>query len=148
MRSIVATETGVSEEEAQALVMANADDEAKVSELADLLASGDLDRSESALDLLGGSVADAWDDLSQADRCAILGQFVSAVRVRRSTTHRGRVHGGGPFDSARVTIVWRWASLAKAALGIWDLMSESEKAEAHEAVLATLTDAERYGQAS
>jgi DNA invertase Pin-like site-specific DNA recombinase len=170
MRSIVATETGVSEEEAQALVVANADDEAKVSELADLLASGDLDpsayakatkrlrsaiegrqaelaslRSGTALDLLGGSVADSWDDLTPADRVAILGTFVKAVRVKRSTTHRGRVHGGGPFDSARVRIVWRWASLATAALGVWDAMSEAEQEAAHEAVLATLTDDERYG---
>lgn len=169
MRSIVTAEAGVSEEEAQALVRANAADEAKVSELADLLASGDLDpaayakatkrlrsaieerqaqlaslRSGTVLDLLGGSVVESWDTLPQADRAAILRQFVTAVRVRRSTTRRGRVHGGGPFDSARVRIVWRWGSLAKAALGVWDAMSQDEQEAAHEATMATLTDAERY----
>jgi site-specific DNA recombinase len=173
MRSIVAAEAGVSEEEAQALVMANADDEAKVSELADLVADGDLDpsayakatkkiraaiedrqgqlaslRSGTALDLLGGSVVDSWDNLAQPDRVAILGQFVTAVRVRRSTAKRGRAHGGGAFDTARIRIVWRWGSLAKAALGIWDAMTEEEREEAHEAMLATLTDAERYGPAA
>lgn len=168
MRSIVAAETGVSEEEAQALVTANAADEVKVTELADLLASGDLDpsayakatkrlravieerqaqlaslRSGSALDLLGGSVADSWEELSHADRLAVLGQFVKAVRVRRSTTHRGRIHGGGPFDSARITIVWRWDSLAKAATGIWDAMSGAEKQQAVDRDNESLTPAER-----
>jgi hypothetical protein len=157
MRSIVTAEQGVSENEAQALVTANAADEAKVTKLADLLTDGSLDptayahatkklraaieqrqatlaslRSGTALDLLGGSVAESWDSLDQPDRAAILGQFVTSVRVRRSTTRRGRAHGGGAFDSGRVRFAWRYPALAKAAIGLWEAMTDEEKQAAQE----------------
>lgn len=171
MRRAVAHEIGESAKEAQTLVSANATDEAKVSQLADLLADGSLDpasyakatkklraaieerqaklvtlRSGSVLDLLGGSVADRWDTLSQADRVAILRVFVSAVYVRRSPTRRGRVHGGGPFDKDRVNFVLNLGTWAEASQGLWEAMTEEEREAEYERHLASLTDEERFAE--
>jgi hypothetical protein len=172
MRRIVAAETGVSEEEAQQLVAANAADEAKLTTLADLVADGSLEpadyakatkrlraaieerlatiaslQSGTVLDLLGGSVAESWPTLTQTERAALLGQFVKGVHVRRSAAKRGHVRGGGPFNTARVSFDWKYPALAKAAAGLWAEMTDEEREASWERSQATLTDDERYGRA-
>jgi len=140
------------------IVQENATDERKLSELSDMLADGDLDRSayvkqskrlhdriearhsqlagiqgQSALDRLGGHVAERWDEMSADDKRSIVTTFAPIIKVRPATRY------GNTFDTRRLWWGWRYSALAKAAEGIepTDEELEANRALDHEEAAAS-----------
>jgi hypothetical protein len=69
-------------------------------------------RGQSALDRLGGQVADHWQTMSADDKRLITLSVVSDIQVSRSTRR-----GSNVFDDTRVCIVWRLSEQAMQVIG-------------------------------
>jgi len=108
--------------------------EARLSQIAAL-------RGHSALDRLGGQVAQQWGSMTSDEQRAVFLTLITKIRVKRATHH-----GSNRFDPTRLRFVWQFATLAQAAAGLWDAMTDEEKSQALEADNALLTDEERYGE--
>jgi hypothetical protein len=78
--------------------------------------------------------------MSADGKRAVVATFVPTVKVKRSTKY------GNRLDPDRLSVTWRFSEMAKASVGLWDAMTDDEKEQAIEAINATLTDEERYGQ--
>jgi site-specific DNA recombinase len=61
----------------------------------------------SALDRLGGQVAETWDTMSTSDRSLIIRSLIEKIIV-----HPARVRGRNAFDPLRVDIKWRYDVVA------------------------------------
>jgi len=134
-RDIIRAEGARDSDEVRRIVAENAADEQRRNELGDMLADGDIDRAsyvkqtrriserieaghaqlagiqgQSALDRLGGSVRDRWDEISADDRRSIVATFAPVIKVKPATRH------GNTFDSDRLDIQWRWDAI-KECLG-------------------------------
>ena len=85
-----------------------------------------------------------WDAADINAKRTALAHSIARIEVAKVGEIRNR------FDPSRVHIVWKWNfyELAKASLREWDAMSSEERQAAWDADQATLTDAERYGQAA
>ena len=99
-------------------------------------------RGHSALDRLGGQVAQQWESMTTDEQRAVFLTLVTKIRVKPATHY-----GSKQFDPKRLRFVWRFAALAQAAAGLWDAMTDEEKDQELETANASLTDEERYGQA-
>ena len=142
LRAVIAGEEGEEQAEAQRLVTENAADERMLSRLDDDYADEAIPRStylrqsqrlrsrvddrharlaamrgRSALDRLGGHVAERWPEMTAEDRRSIVLSLVSGIDLRRSA-----VLGGAKFDMSRLAFRWRFDALARIA----DRIPESE----------------------
>ncbi len=94
-----------------------------------------------------GSRADLegwWNAADINAKRTALAHSIARIEIAKIGEIRNR------FDPNRVHIVWKWNmyELAKASLREWDAMTDEERQAAWEADQATLTDAERFGEAS
>ncbi len=85
-----------------------------------------------------------WNAADINTKRTALAHSIARIKIAKVGEIRNR------FDPNRVHIVWKWNlyELAKASLREWDAMTDEERQAAWEADQATLTDAERYGEAS
>jgi hypothetical protein len=60
-------------------------------------------RGQSALDRLGGDIADNWEEMSAADR-----RLVVQALVESGAVFRAKVQGSNRFDRKRLSIFWRY----------------------------------------
>ncbi len=70
-------------------------------------------RGQGVLGKVSGSVVEAWADMSNDERRAVLLALVSSVTVRRYVPRKGRF--GGRFDPTRLVIHWNYDGLARIA---------------------------------
>ena len=144
LATLVATEEGHDRAERDEILKAIAVDEAKLAELSDMLADGDIDRAayvrqtrrvserlsaaqarlaslrgSTVLGRLGGSVQATWSELSAEDKRTIMLSLCRYVKVRQATRDaNGIYHGGKVFDPSRVSIVGSMAAMANLFDGI------------------------------
>ena len=70
-------------------------------------------RGQGALGKVSGSVVEAWADMSNDERRAVVLALVSSVTVRRYVPRKGRF--GGRFDPSRLVIHWNYDGLERIA---------------------------------
>jgi DNA invertase Pin-like site-specific DNA recombinase len=133
LRDIFRSEDRDAANRASALVLANSEDESKLSEIDDMFADGEIDRKtylkqsqrlrnriddrnteltglqgNNALERLGGSIQSRWDTLSAEDKRAVVRSLVAEIKVSKVITK-----GRNTFDPARVLIEYRTDAITK-----------------------------------
>ncbi|HXY44200.1 MAG TPA: zinc ribbon domain-containing protein, partial [Acidimicrobiales bacterium] len=135
LRDLIDEQEGDVRERAAELVVANAQDEKKLTELDDMFGDGTLPkdaylrqanrlrervrqraaelqtlRGTSALSRLGGDVTGSWESMSADDKRLVAQALLMAVDVTPASRR-----GSNLFDPKRLRFVWRWDALLKIA---------------------------------
>lgn len=163
VRVLAQAETDAQANEIRELVQKIAHEGARLADLEDAFAAGDLSRAglqrnaktirdgidalqvrlvglrgTSTLDRFSGSIRDHWDELTADDKRTIVQSFTDGIIVNR----KGK-GGFNVFDPDRVKIRWRWGAVAEASSKIWDVMTDEEKQAAVDRDNELLTHEER-----